>query len=572
MEKSPNFSLNPILKGLHIGYCFDERFEILSNPVRRSHSFAFKVRDLETQEDKVVLLIPEVIRHDSEALQYLTTQCEILTLLNHDGIARFFKIHTEGRYAFFELEYVAGHSFKALKLKKPEQRFTEEEVKWIADQVLAALEHAHNQNILHRDLKPANILLTPQRTIKLIDFGLSEPIRHALNLVQDTAPSTMILYWSPEQVAGKALTVRSDLYALGAVIYDLLSGKPPFFTGDVYNCILHQKPEPIEHVSGFMNEVILTALAKNPEDRYQNCDEMRQALAATGLSYRASAPPTAQAKSRQAKSKKQRPWQTMLLKPNVRYSLLSALMIVLLAFFIARLNFKSEPQQAFSAKDSLNLKQENAQPDSFKIRMLNALLQQASQKISRGEVFEPEDNNALFLLKQAQKINPHDALFLKLKQRAIDFMAQQAQKAVLNNQANKAMNIVNIGLEYFPQSEQLMRLRDQIQKGDFKPLHIKIEILNGAGKTGIAKKLKNYLERYDFKVVNSENYRTAGQVNWNVSHSQFRGHLAKDPYIEKLEKLLGLPYQQQEVKFQSAAANISIVLGRDFNRLPPFNQ
>ncbi len=570
MEKIPNFPLDPMLKGLHTGYKFDDRFEILSNPVRRSHSFAFKVRDLEENQTKVVLVIPEQIRRDREAFNYLIEQSQLISVLDHQNIARLYQIHTEGRYAYFEMEHVPGSSLKTVKLKRPSNRLNEEEVKWIAEQILNALEFAHDQNILHRDLKPNNIILTSQRTIKLIDFGLSEPIRHALNLVQDSTASTIILYWSPEQVSGKPLSVRSDIYSLGATLYDLLNGKPPFFTGEVYHCILYQKPEPIEHVSPFMNDLLLKALAKKPEERFQSCQEMRSALQKTGVTVfmtQLSQSPS----EKETKKQKRRSLAATLLKPGMRYSLFSALVIVMLAIIISRLHFKtSEPK---TPADSALTKESFTKPDSFRLKMLQALLDQAQIKINRDQILSPRDNNALLLLGQARKINPYDPQLKRLTDSAKEKIITEAESLVKAGKKKLANEVINTALEFFPDDARLRSLRTKISAPDGTEKPLKIEILNGAGERGIANNLSNFLEQNGFDVVNAENFRVNGKVQWNLPKSVFKGNLPKGKFIGKLSKLLRIPYQQdQGYKPQSAKATVTIVLGKDFRSLPPFQR
>ncbi len=571
MEKIPNFPLDPALKKLQMGYRFDDRFEIIGAPVRRSHCFAFKVTDLQQKQTKVVLLFPQRIKRDPEALNYLSEQIALLTVLEHPQIARIYDIHLEGPLGFIETEFVAGNTLKALKLKKENQRFTEEEVRWIAEQVLDALDYAHNLNILHRDLKPANIILTPEQKIKLIDFGVSEPVRQALNLVQDTTASTIILYWSPEQVEGKALTVQSDLYTLGAVMYDLLQGKPPFFTGDVYNNILHTPPPPIEHCSAFMNDVLLKALAKNPQDRFSNCQEFKQALQSTGLSYFSSSVKMAEEgaePSSPQKTKTRKRKSFSVLKPHLRYSLMSALLIVVLAVMISRLNFGKKTDQA---TDSLKTAQTTAPLDSFQLKMFNALLDQAQEKIARKQILQPAQNNALYLLQQAQKIAPQDQRLHSLLNEVKLALRQQVYLLATSGRQVQALQVLNQGLQFFPEDSLLQKLKTELFTPTAQELPLKIEILNGAGVKGIAHRLSQILQKNGFKVVNTENYRQQGRINWNVKQSFLTGSLPKTEAIRQLETLLGLTYQQnQAFKGQNSQATVALVLGKDYQRLKPF--
>ncbi len=570
MEKTPNYSIDPFLKTLTMGTIIDDRFEIVSKPIRRSHTYAIKVRNVQTGLSRVLLLIPPQMRRDAEALQLIREQYQIVRLLDHPNIARYYDMQDEGRLAYIETEFVAGYSLKTLKNKLPDKRFSEDDVRLIADQVLQALEYAHNQNILHRDLKPANIILTTDKKVKLIDFGLGETMRQALQLVQDATATTIILYWSPEQVSGKPLSIQSDVYSLGAIMYELLSGQPPFFTGDVYHCILHKAPEPIPEVSPFMNQVILKALAKKPEERFQSCAEMREALQKAAGPVLHSRPaqftPKKEEDKKQEKPAKVRRFGLLgsFLKPSARYTLISALFVVLIAIFISKLNYKGSTGQ--SKAPEMQTEQSAAPLDSFQIKMRDALLQQAQAQLEQGHLVLPRQNNALSLLEKAEKIDPTNKGLQTLK-RSLKARIVEKIKA-LQNQGKKqqAKAVLNAALHYFPGDSALTALRRANQT---QP--IRIEILNGAGKKGIAKQLRRFLEKEGFQVVGTENYRLNGRIYWNVRRSVIKGSFQDPNSIEALRKATGLPYQAPKAyRAQNQKATVSIVLGKDYRKYRPF--
>ncbi len=575
MEKAPNFAIDPLLKIIHLGDRIEDRFEIVSKPVRRSHSFAFKVFDHKEGGSKVLLFIPTAVRNDSEALKIIKDYFDLVRLLKHARIARFYDLHADGKFAFIETEYVPGHTLKTIKTKRAPAKFSEEEVKWIAEQILDGLEYAHNQNILHRDLKPANITLMPEKKIKLIDFGISEPIRQALTLVQDTSGLTSILYWSPEQVSGKRLSIRSDIYSLGATLYDLLNGSPPFFRGDVYNCILHKAPEPIDDVSPQMNDLLLKALAKNPDDRFQTCAEMRRALQSTGFpklhvqNTAASSKPAV----REKPGKKRFFSRGSLLKPNLRYPLISALLIVLIAVFLSHLNLKRPNQGQGQPQSKM---QQSAKPasqaplDSFQVKMIGALLSQAQEQIQKGHLVLPKDNNALTLLSQALKIDSTNKGLLSIKAALKNRITEKVRSLLKANQKKQAQRIVSAALRFYPHDADLLTLSRQAAASSL--LHpVRIEILNGAGQKGIARQLKNYLQKRGFRVINSENYRVNGRVFWQVAQSKAVATGIAPDSLTLLSSLLGRAVKSESrYQGQNPSATVSIILGKDFRDLKPF--
>ncbi len=575
MEKAPNFAIDPLLKALHLGDRINDRFEIVSKPVRRSHSFAFKVSDLKTGISKVLLFVPTPVRQDAEAFKIVKEHFQLVRILDHPNIAKFFELHAEGKFAFMEMEYVPGNSLKTIKAKKSPPTFSEEEVKWIAGQILDGLEYAHNQNILHKDLKPANIVLTPERKIKLIDFGISEPIRQALTLVQDTTATTSILYWSPEQVSGKRLSIRSDIYSLGATLYDLLSGNPPFLTGDVYNCILYKTPEPIPAVSPQMNDLLFKALAKNPDERFQTCAEMRQALQTTGFpQLRSKIKSQPQKQESKPQTRKKFSSGASVLKPNLRYPLVSALLIVLIAVFIAKFKISKTPKTQPAADSLKTARQMPPAPlDSFQVKMINALLSQAQEQIQKGHLVQPKGNNALTLLNQALKIDSTNQGLLSMKKALRERILEKIRRKQQTGHPQQAVAMATAALQFYPDDPDFSKLLKNPQSPANTKRFVRIEILNGAGQKGIAKQLKQYLEKQGFTVVNTENYRINGKINWNVKKSKGSAAALPPDSLKILNTLTEIPIKPvANFTGQSSKATVTIILGKDFRKLKPFKR
>jgi serine/threonine-protein kinase len=202
-------------------------------------------------------------------------EIDALSQLDHPHIVRFYESGFENGLYFYAMEYVDGSSFEDILLR--EQRLPWREVLDTAMQVCPALKHVHDHGIIHRDLKPANILRDQAGVVKLTDFGIAKVFAQG-HLTATGGVVGTAEYLSPEQAMGKPVSKRSDLYSLGAVLYTLLIGRPPF-SGESFVELLHkhryaQFDRPQKIVAGLpyeMDEVICQLLEKDPADRPPDC-------------------------------------------------------------------------------------------------------------------------------------------------------------------------------------------------------------------------------------------------------------------------------------------------------------
>jgi serine/threonine protein kinase len=136
--------------------------------------------------------------------------------------------------------------------------------------VLKALRHAHGHGVVHRDIKPSNVMLSSDRVVKIMDFGLAKVLRDAKAQGSEKASGTP-LYMSPEQILGKAIDYRTDLYAFGGTVYHLLAGEPPFVDGEVLYHHVHTSPTSLRKqrpdVPKVLEQIVMSCLAKDPGSR-----------------------------------------------------------------------------------------------------------------------------------------------------------------------------------------------------------------------------------------------------------------------------------------------------------------
>lgn len=221
-------------------------------------------------------------QQDSIAARF-RNEAQAVGRIAHPGVVAIYEFGEDEHCAFIAMEFVEGRNLEQLLLESP--LLDQPWLLHLMDQLLDALSAAHAQGICHRDIKPANLLLTTGGQLKLTDFGIARIAD--LNLTQVASTIGTPGYMAPEQYIGDELDHRADLFACGALLYRLLSGRPAFSGTPerVMYQVLNEHPTPPSQVSGVastpaLDDVVARALAKHPDDRYPNAQAMRQALAA----------------------------------------------------------------------------------------------------------------------------------------------------------------------------------------------------------------------------------------------------------------------------------------------------
>ncbi len=227
--------------------------------------------------------------HADEFRARFVREAQAAGRLNHPGIVTVHDVgeDPESGLVYIAMEYVEGRDLKQVLASG--RRFRPSEAARIAADVATALDYAHSLGVVHRDIKPANIILTPDGTAKITDFGIAR--LETSNLTVDGQFIGTPNFMSPEQITGKAVDGRSDLFSLGVVLFNLLTEKRPFNGGTMHEVTLRivQEPCPIpstlsDHIPPAFNPIILKCLEKNPDRRFQTGAEVARVLAALARS------------------------------------------------------------------------------------------------------------------------------------------------------------------------------------------------------------------------------------------------------------------------------------------------
>lgn len=228
----------------------------------------------------IKLLTEQTAALDTELRRRFVQEAKAASALNHPNILTVFEAGQYQGLDYMVMEYVEGQTLREyLKARKPSLPTLLN----IAIQMCVALESAHKANIIHRDIKPDNIMIRKDGLVKLLDFGLAKIKDKQNQALTSTKPGTLlgtIGYMSPEQAQCDNTDARADIFSLGAVCYEMATSVAPFYQDnhiDTLYAILKSDPKPFteeQSVPTDLQDVILKALAKNPNDRYQSAKEM----------------------------------------------------------------------------------------------------------------------------------------------------------------------------------------------------------------------------------------------------------------------------------------------------------
>lgn len=224
-----------------------ERFVLIELLSRGGMGEVWLAQD-ETLRQRVALkLLPPELHHDSAAMETLRRETARNQSLAHPNIVRIHDLQEDDDVIFLSMEYVAGKTLTELRIARPEGVLPWAELAPLVNQLLGALTYAHGEGVIHRDLKPSNLMVDERGRLKLADFGIAATLSATMNRVSvQHARSGTPNYMSPQQLEGRLPKPTDDIYALGATLYEMLTGKPPFYSGDVLHQLVHIPATPLK--------------------------------------------------------------------------------------------------------------------------------------------------------------------------------------------------------------------------------------------------------------------------------------------------------------------------------------
>jgi serine/threonine protein kinase/Tfp pilus assembly protein PilF len=282
MPAPPTQTLEVPKQELTRGTVFANRYEIIEELGKGGMGRVYRVEDTKLKQEVALKLIKPEIAKDTKTIERFRNELKFARDIRHKNVCGMYDLgETEGAY-FITMEYVRGEDLKSL-IRKMGQ-LSSGQVISIAKQVCDGLVEAHRLEVVHRDLKPQNIMIDTEGNTRIMDFGIAR----SLEAKRITGAGVMIgtpEYMSPEQVEGKEVDQRSDIYSLGVILYEMVTGKVPFegdtpFTiGMKHKGEVPQNPKELNtQISDDLNRVILRCLEKEKEKRYQSAGDVRSEL------------------------------------------------------------------------------------------------------------------------------------------------------------------------------------------------------------------------------------------------------------------------------------------------------
>lgn len=262
-------------------------YRVLSKLGKGGMGEVYLAEDTKLGRRVALKFLPQELVNDSWARRQLEKEAQAVAKLDHPNICSVYDFENSGEHSFIVMQFVEGETLADLISKKS---IESDKILPLARQIVSALAEAHAHGIIHRDIKPRNIMVTPGGNVKVLDFGLAKTLRpKSHDSMEDSVskfsevglvPGT-IRYMSPEQLRNERLDYRSDIFAVGTVLYEIVSGTNPFDrnTGpEVISAILSSEPKPLTQngvvFPKCLNAIIQHCLAKRPEDRYQSANEL----------------------------------------------------------------------------------------------------------------------------------------------------------------------------------------------------------------------------------------------------------------------------------------------------------
>jgi serine/threonine protein kinase len=271
-------------KGLERGTTFARRFEIIEEIGQGGMGTVYKAYDNKIREVVALKLLKPEIASDPEVIERFRNELKLARQVSHRHVCRMYDIGEEWLSIYISMEYVAGEDLKSFIRRSG--HLTEAKAVGLAKQIAEGLAEAHRLGVVHRDLKPQNVMIDKDGNAKIMDFGIARSL-HTRGVTGTGVIIGTPEYMAPEQAEGRDIDHRVDIYALGAILFEMVTGRIPFEGATPLSIVLKHRSEPPAdpqtlnaQISAGLSRIILKCLAKSRTDRYDSAAEVLEDLAA----------------------------------------------------------------------------------------------------------------------------------------------------------------------------------------------------------------------------------------------------------------------------------------------------
>lgn len=265
-----------------LGKRLDGRYEIHEVIGVGGMAVVYKAYDVQENKIVAVKILKEEFGSNSEFLRRFQNESKVISVLSHPNIVKVFDVSFGDNFQYIVMEYIDGITLKEYIERK--QSVPWKDALYFAVQILRALQHSHDKGVVHRDIKPQNIMLLRDGTIKVTDFGIARFSRSEERTITDKAIGS-VHYISPEQAKGGPIDEKADLYSVGVLMYEMLTGKLPFDGDNAVSVAIMQLQDEPTHPREIdssiplgIEQITMRAMRKNPEHRYHSDAEMLRDL------------------------------------------------------------------------------------------------------------------------------------------------------------------------------------------------------------------------------------------------------------------------------------------------------
>jgi len=283
--------LGVTVRGFSAGQKVFRRYSLVRILGRGGMGVVWLARDDELEREVALKFLPHLVLHDPALLDNLKAETRRSLELTHRHIVRIYDFVQDQNAACISMEYIDGDTLAHLRARKPNLVFAPAELRRYVAELCEALDYAHTRaRIVHRDIKPSNLMVNSRDEMKVADFGIARSLTDSVSMLTKTRhTSGTLLYMSPQQLEGERTSPLDDVYSVGAVLYELLTSKPPFYRGQIDHQIRTKPAESIAErrselgideppVPAAWERTVAACLAKNPSDRPQSAAEIARAL------------------------------------------------------------------------------------------------------------------------------------------------------------------------------------------------------------------------------------------------------------------------------------------------------